>query len=314
VCANGRNKIGNNRDRVVPRPLPSQSHPTDRTLRLSAYEFLGRLMGLALRSGSLLALSLPSIVWKHIVSQSVTQDDVRAIDISAFHILDTVRHVTAEQDFISAVGEITFQVYNILQQPSDLVPGGGSMAVTWQNRDFFAQTLTKYRLSEFEVQSEAMRRGLATVVPIQLLSLLTWQELETRVTGGGKIDVDLLESAVEYRAPITATDPHCRMFWRMLRDRFDDEQRAKFVTFVWGRSRLPSTRQGFGSDTFKIMIHIKAEQARGATSHDSMLPVSHTCFFALELPRYSSLEIMTNRMLYAINYSSEIDGDDQQAR
>jgi hypothetical protein len=58
---------------VVPRPVPAGD-----TLRLSAYELVGQFIGLALRSGNLLPFSFPSIVWKHLVSEEVTTDDVRA--------------------------------------------------------------------------------------------------------------------------------------------------------------------------------------------------------------------------------------------
>ena len=47
-----------------------------------------------------------------------------------------------------------------------------------------------------------------------------------------------------------------------------------------------------------------------ADNVDGMLPVSHTCFFSLELPRYSSLELMKTRLRYAIHNCTAIDGDD----
>ena len=36
---------------------------------------------------------------------------------------------------------------------------------------------------------------------------------------------------------------------------------------------------------------------------------SHTCSFALDLPAYSTIEIMCERLNYAISYCSSIDGD-----
>ena len=51
------------------------------------YAFVGRLMGLALRTGSLLKLDLPSMVWKHLVNEVVTPQDVLSIDVLAFKII-----------------------------------------------------------------------------------------------------------------------------------------------------------------------------------------------------------------------------------
>ncbi|CAF1689438.1 unnamed protein product [Adineta ricciae] len=42
---------------------------------------------------------------------------------------------------------------------------------------------------------------------------------------------------------------------------------------------------------------------------DGALPRSHTCSFALDLPEYSSTDVMYDRLNYAIMYCSSIDGD-----
>ncbi len=36
---------------------------------------------------------------------------------------------------------------------------------------------------------------------------------------------------------------------------------------------------------------------------------SHTCAFSIDLPEYSTVEIMYERLNYAITYCSSIDGD-----
>ena len=38
-------------------------------------------------------------------------------------------------------------------------------------------------------------------------------------------------------------------------------------------------------------------------------PISHTCFFELEIPEYTSIDIMRERLVYAINNCLTIDGD-----
>ena len=53
--------------------------------------------------------------------------------------------------------------------------------------------------------------------------------------------------------------------------------------FAWGRSRLPLSAEQF-NQPFKI-------QAFAREPADAYLPVAHTCFFSLELPRYSSREV-----------------------
>lgn len=91
------------------------------------------------------------------------------------------------------------------------------------------------------------------------------------------------------------------MFWRILEE-FDNEERAALIRFAWGRSRLPINAAGF-SQNFKI-------QSFNKSPPDSYYPVSHTCFFSIELPRYSTQDIMREKLRYAIFNCQEIDGDE----
>jgi len=262
----------------------------------------------------LLALNFPSVLWKHLVSQPVTHDDIRAIDLLSFQIIDDIREMAnqpgiTDSVFDTAMADVKFIVYDAAQNACELIPGGKDISVTWENKQLFSEALLKYRLTEFEQQCEAIRRGLATVVPAQLLSLYSWQEVEKRIAGS-TFDVDLLEQATEYKG-VDPSAPHVRMFWTMMRDRLSDEQRARFISFVWGRSRLPTSMAAFGSDRFKLQGHC---HDNGVPSRvDKLLPISHTCFFSLELPKYSSVDVMTDRMVYAMMTSNEIDGDGMQS-
>ena len=56
-----------------------------------------------------------------------------------------------------------------------------------------------FRLNEYTEQVSAMRRGLATIVPFQLLSLLSWRELERQVVGGA-VDIELLKLNTIYES------------------------------------------------------------------------------------------------------------------
>lgn len=70
---------------------------------------------------------------------------------------------------------------------------------------------------------------------------------------------------------------------------------------MWGRSRLPLTNEGFDR---------KHTIARSYSNHqDISLPLSHTCFFTIDLPQYSSADILYNKLLYAIKFCNEIDND-----
>ena len=120
------------------------------------------------------------------------------------------------------------------------------------------------------------------------------------VCGNPDIDVKLLESVTEYSG-CSANDAHVRLFWQALNE-FNNEERSALIRFCWGRSRLPLNAAAF-TQRFKL-------QSFNRSPADSYFPVAHTCFFSLELPAYSTLTIMTEKLRYAIFNCMAIDGDD----
>lgn len=153
--------------------------------------------------------------------------------------------------------------------------------VGWSDIDRYCDELLHFWLHvEFAAVCAAVRAGLETQIPSTALELMRWDELETMVCGNPQIDIDLLQSATEYERGCSSSDPHILWLWELLRTDFSEEDRKAFIRFCWGRSRLPLTRAAF-TQGFKIQGFAK----QGSANPDHLLPVSHTCFFSIELPR-----------------------------
>ena len=96
----------------------------------------------------------------------------------------------------------------------ELVSGGKSKPVTMANRNEWVDLVVQTRLYESKRQVDAIRRGLSAVVPLQLLSLLNWRELEVHVCGRPVMDVQLLKSNTSYRG-CSVHDEHIGFFWQV---------------------------------------------------------------------------------------------------
>jgi hypothetical protein len=292
-CSNSVNNVGTNREKWVPNP--SARAP----LELEMYEFLGRLMGMAIRTRQCLDLNFPSILWKQLVGSPILREDLEAIDIMLIQSMDSVRNIDkqgiTEQMFQDVIME-TFTTISTDDRAVELKAGGVNIPVTFQNREEYADLVEQYRMREFvfqvgsrmslainiyyshkwrptflissrvceslcvkshhqperirfslgratgdpsppcnrgsfmakeilqmmilthvpPAQVEAIRRGVAQVVPQQLLTLFTWDELEVFVCGNPEVDVELLESCTEYNS-CGRNDRHVRFFWEVLR-------------------------------------------------------------------------------------------------
>jgi hypothetical protein len=120
------------------------------SLHISLFEFVGKLMGLALRTHEYLDLNLPSIVWKMLVGQEVDDADIIAIDLLSFKILDEIAKLEKMPEmshsiFAEHINQ-RFVVHGNDGVEYDIVPHGASRFVTWENRKEFTDAV--YRVSD----------------------------------------------------------------------------------------------------------------------------------------------------------------------
>lgn len=99
-------------------------------------------------------------------------------------------------------------------------------------------------------------------------------------------DVAELREAVRSGLPKEQAD----WLWSVVEE-MTPEERGMFLVFITGSSAVPAG--GFRDMPRPIAIVV-------ASRPDDSLPVSHTCFNTLELPSYSSREVLREKLLYAI--------------
>jgi len=324
LCANGVSKTGLNRDCYVPSKLGGED---SRGLKLEMYEFIGKLMGAAIRSKFVLNLHFAPLIWKKICCDEINPDqDLKDIDIYTAKYIEDLRKRRVKPSLLGASWEEEEDedqkedIANPQGVEDEAMSEEASEKVEEKDEDEAAkssaknarleQNLAEFRaahLSAYDEQCKALRCGLLTVVPSSLLSLFSWKELRRMVSGDQKIDVDFLERHTSYLNGNTRTDPHVEIFWEVLKTRFTQEDLAKFMTFVWGQSRLPARSEDL-TKPFKICNH-KVNAHERPSLIDQALPVAHTCFFSIDLPRYSSVDICHERLLYAVTNCVAIDID-----
>lgn len=308
-----------------------QQQQTQSTRILDYLEFLGKLMGIALRTGchnSGLVLRFPRIVWKYLVQAEVTFDDVcqydKIIGDRVRYIENIVNEIEEEVDeddeeeranvWLEDTEELDLRhcVMGADGVEHELFPGGKEVVVQWGTHREYLQSTKSYRLREVELQCEAMARGIATQVPRAMLSLFTPQELEVMVCGEATVDLSFLRKMTEYVEPLLETDDVVRFFWEVL-ESFNQDELALYLRFIWGRSRLPGRRSSGGSDnssTPSFVHKICFLETDERQDPDSFMPVGHTCFLRIDLPNYSSAAVLRRQLLYAITHTQCIDADE----
>ncbi|CAF4467080.1 unnamed protein product [Rotaria socialis] len=315
LCPNGRTNSGLNRDCWIPNVFPP--HESIENTITKQYRFVGQLLGMAIRRKHYLNVKFPSLLWKQLSNEPITVEDIEAIDSQSFTIIneaekniEQIRSVTAagaESDvdslFSSIMSELRFDVVSSSGQTYELIPDGSNIPITVENFKQYCKYYRQYRLNEFNRQIDFIRQGLHNIVPCYYLSLFTANELEEATCGKDRIDIELLQRHVCYGGCYSEESPPIERFWKVLNEMFNEDQKKALLIFAWGRSTLPIRDEDFD---MKFCI---SEFDVYDSEVDKTLPRSHTCFFTIDLPAYSTTDIMYERLNYAISSCSSIDGD-----
>lgn len=210
-----------------------------------------------------------------------------------------------------------------------LCPGGNDRTLSWPDVEEFLGLLASAWLGEgVRLQCNYFARALGQVVPLKKLSLFTtlellelvcgaaveWtaEDLENCVVPGDGYTRDsepyqwLLDVLVGLATTAADSDAHDGI--SSLGGTDKATQRAAFLEFVTARARLPSG--GLHALPCPISVQDPGSGGNSSTQRDidQRLPTAHTCSLTLDLPSYSSKEILKQRLEGALVLMAEYEG------
>lgn len=264
---------------------------------LQFFQFIGRVIGKAIHDGQNLEAWFTRGFYKHMLGRRVIPADLEAFDPEYFsnlkwmldHDITNIVELTysAESDELGQVKIV------------DLKPNGRNLPVTNENKYEYIQLMSEHKMTNsVRQQIDAFLKGLHEIVPAELLGLFDDKELELLISGLPDIDIEDLRANTEYHN-YTPQSEQVQWFWKVLSE-FSQEQRAWFLQFATGTSRVPV-------EGFKGLIGMRGPQkfsvhrAFGA----DRLPSAHTCFNQLDLPDYPSEEVLREKLLQAVREGHE---------
>ena len=286
--ANNTAQTGEYKDKYTITPSYSSN------IELNHYEFLGILMGICIRTGVHIPLDLCSVIWKKLTDTSITIEDVKKFD----------EGIIEQINFLSEIDVDNFENYNLNYSCElsdgtlfDLIPNGKYEKVLYEDRGKYMELFLKARLTEMDKQIAYIKKGLYKLIPPSLLKLLTHKEMERFVSGSldKDIDIELLKSFTKYSMELSPESSRIKWLWELLEE-FTPADRRKFIKFCWAQERLPSTKDEY--ERLQVVFTIKPCMDK---KKKDIFPKADTCFFSLELPEYSSKDIMKSKILTAIN-------------
>ncbi|XP_034647326.1 probable E3 ubiquitin-protein ligase HECTD4 [Trachemys scripta elegans] len=291
--------------------------------------FFGQLLGIAVRADVPLPLDLLSSFWKTLVGEPLDPDvDLQEADILTYNYVKKFENINDETELEALCAEIAsqhlatespdcpnkpcckFTYLSMTGEEVELCPRGRHIPVIWENKDIYATAIRNLRLHELQNPDcmTAVRAGLGSIIPLQLLTTLTPLEMELRTCGLPYINLEFLKAHTMYQVGLMETDQHIEFFWGAL-EMFTQEELCKFIKFACNQERIPFTcpcKDG-GPDTAHVPPYpMKIAPPDGAAgSPDSRYIRVETCMFMIKLPQYSSLDIMLEKLRYAVHYRED---------
>ncbi|XP_050561006.1 E3 ubiquitin-protein ligase SMURF1 [Spodoptera frugiperda] len=264
---------------------------------LSYFHFAGRILGVALFHGHQLDAAFTAPFYKQLLGRPITLRDIRDVDPELHRSLSWML-----ENSIAGVIDTTFSVecssFGAVRSV-ELRPGGANEAVTDANKRDYVRLYVAHRFTRgAERQWLALQRGLADIIPPQLLRPLSPRDLQPLLAG--RADLDPADWRRHTRLKhVTHDAPIVSWFWEIVEE-FDAEMRARLLQFVTGSRRVPlagfrALQGSTGAAAPRLFtLHLVAD-----ASPDS-LPKAHTCFNRLDLPPYPNKEKLHDKLKQAV--------------
>ncbi|XP_063636750.1 probable E3 ubiquitin-protein ligase HERC4 isoform X23 [Pan troglodytes] len=257
------------------------------------FHLIGVICGLAIYNFTIVDLHFPLALYKKLLKKKPSLDDLKELmpDVgrSMQQLLDYPEDDIEETFCLN----FTITVENFgATEVKELVLNGADTAVNKQNRQEFVDAYVDYIFNKSVASLfDAFHAGFHKVCGGKVLLLFQPNELQAMVIGNTNYDWKELEKNTEYKGEYWAEHPTIKIFWEVFHE-LPLEKKKQFLLFLTGSDRIPI----LGMKSLKLVI-----QSTGGG--EEYLPVSHTCFNLLDLPKYKEKETLRSKLIQAIDHN-----------
>ncbi|XP_017319149.2 probable E3 ubiquitin-protein ligase HERC4 isoform X4 [Ictalurus punctatus] len=267
---------------------------SDKTLEdIDLFHLIGVICGLAIYNMTIVELNFPVALYKKLLKKTPTLEDLKelmpVVGRSLQELLDYMEDDVEDAFCLN----FTITVENFGEtEVLELVPNGMNITVNNHNRQDFVNAYVDYIFnSSVAPLFNAFYAGFHKVCGGKVLELFQPNELQAMVIGNTNYDWKELEKNTKYKGEYWPEHPTIKFFWDVFHE-LPLEKKKQFLLFLTGSDRIPI----LGMKSLVLVI-----QPTGGG--ENYLPVAHTCFNLLDLPKYTSQENLKEKLLQAIEHN-----------
>ncbi|XP_047310022.1 E3 ubiquitin-protein ligase UPL5-like [Impatiens glandulifera] len=279
------------RRRFYPNPVKS----TEGVLLLEYYKFAGKLVALALTHKVQVGILLDRILFVQLAGFGILLEDIRDAEPEMYSSCKKILEMEAEEVDSDVLG-LTF-VREVEEMGNrkvvELCPGGKGICVNSLNRIKYVNLLIHHTfVKSMSLQVGQFAAGFEDIMRKSSDRKAFFRGLELG-------DLDMMLHGEDRAVPVDdwmkhtgyngykKTDPQIIWFWKIVEE-MSTESRKNLLFFWTSVKYLPL--EGFGGLGSRLLICIPA------STDENHLPSSHTCFYRLCLPAYSSMPVMKEKL------------------
>ncbi|XP_038561956.1 probable E3 ubiquitin-protein ligase HERC3 [Micropterus salmoides] len=268
--------------------------PSTATQEDQRYFLFGVLCGMALYHRCIIYLPFPLALFKKLLSVKPSLEDMIEFSPCVGKSLQDILEDCNDDDDLYMDFSVNWDGTEVDLDPQ--VPG---KPVTSRNKKEFVDAYVNHAFNtSVEGVFHEFKRGFYLVCDRDLVKLFRPEELQEVLVGKDFRDWAKLKQSTSYEGEYHVGHPTIQMFWEVF-DELTEDQKKAFLWFVTGFEREPI----LGLEKIKMTVRVGQVQD---LSYDQHYPETHTCFSILELPLYSTKEIMQTKLTEALRKNRRI--------
>ncbi|XP_048362411.1 probable E3 ubiquitin-protein ligase HERC4 isoform X1 [Sphaerodactylus townsendi] len=256
------------------------------------FHLIGVVCGLAIYNFTIVDLHFPPALYKKLLNKKPTLEDLKELMPDVGRSMQQLLDYPEDDIEDTFCLNFTITVENFgATEVKELIPNGTDTPVVKQNRQEFVDAYVNYIFNKSVAPLyDAFHAGFHKVCGGKVLLLFQPSELQAMVIGNTNYDWKELEKNTEYKGEYWAEHPTIKIFWEVFHE-LPLEKKKQFLLFLTGSDRIPI----LGMKSLSLVI-----QPTGGG--DEYLPVAHTCFNLLDLPKYTDKALLQSKLIQAIDH------------
>lgn len=286
---NNKDKDGEFQDRWVINPSCTTQ------LHLEMYKFIGSLIAMAFRAGHVIDLKVTPLFWKKFLCDPLKLDDLAVVDNKLYQVLKQLSGKEELKQSATPLQKISFTTELSDGTKVKLIEEGDEEYVDDNNAQKYIDLVLSTRFQESKKQMNAIKAGFDIIFPSEVARVLDLKELEERVRGHA-FDIEKIKTITDYSS-MSSDDEWGLKFWNIIKE-FTPEMQTSYLRSVGGRTRLPLEPR---LSEIRHKVYLKDNYY--ASNHDESEIEFCPESFNITLPRYSTEELMKEKLIAAIKKS-----------